>query len=405
VTARSPAFPIALLLLVMPAASVLQFRAVAPLALAALVATVLAAWRAERRLPRPRGAALWAALALFGWAAASAGWALEPRRALLDALSLGGFALLGAAAAGAVARCEEAAKRRLALWLAAGLAAGVGLAVFDQATGHAVRAAVRGLDEAPATLGFGLKPAVTVFAVLLPLTLAAPIAAWLRVALAVVTVAAALWLPAESAKLAILAGLAGAGLAALAPRMTFRLAAAGLAVLILAAPPIFTATLGAGPPAERLPPSAAHRLVIWDFALTRIAERPIAGWGMEASRAVPGGRDTASPETLARLGLTSAASAAWFARPAAQRLPLHPHNGPLQVWLELGLVGAVLASLLVVLLAAAARRRPEAMGALFAAAVVGCLSYGIWQGWWIALLLVLAAAASGLPAGGRRPAA
>lgn len=398
----SPAFPIALLLLVMPAASVLQFRAIAPLALVALVATVILAWRAEKQVPVPRGAPLWAALALFGWAALSALWALEPKRALLDALTLGGFVLLGAAAAGAVSRVEDAAKQRLALWLAAGLAAGVALAAIDYATGNALRAAVRGLREAPVTLGFGIKPAITVFAVLLPLALAAPIAVWMRAVLAIVSVAVALWLPAEAAKLAILAGLAGGGLAALAPRLSFRLVAAGLAALILAAPPLFTAVLNSGFNAERLPPSAAHRLIIWDFALERIAERPIAGWGLEASRAVPGGRDTAPEATLQRLHLTSPASRDWFSRSAAQRLPLHPHNGPLQVWLELGLVGAVLAAGLVVTLAAAARHRPASMGALVAAAVVGCLSYGVWQGWWIALLLVLIAAANGLPR--RRPA-
>nr|WP_249120476.1 O-antigen ligase family protein [Plastoroseomonas hellenica] len=224
----------------------------------------------------------------------------------------------------------------------------------------------------------------------------------MRAALAVASVAVALWLPAESAKLAILAGLAGGGIAALAPRLSFRLVAAGLAAVILAAPPLFGAVLGSGFNAERLPPSAAHRLVIWDFALERIADRPIAGWGLEASRAVPGGRDVAPESALQRLHLTSPASRDWFARPSAQRLPLHPHNGPLQVWLELGLIGAVLAALLVVTLAAAARRRPATMGALIAAAVVGCLSYGVWQGWWIALLLVLIAAANGLP---RRSAA
>jgi len=45
--------PLALLLLIMPAASVLQFRAIAPLAIAALLATIIMGWRAERRVPWP----------------------------------------------------------------------------------------------------------------------------------------------------------------------------------------------------------------------------------------------------------------------------------------------------------------------------------------------------------------
>ncbi len=395
----SPVYPLALLLLVMPASSVLQFRAIAPLAIAALLATVVMGWRAERRVPWPRGAALWAALALAGWGALSAAWAVDPRRALTEALLLGGFFALGAAAAGVVARAEPSARRGLLRWLAFGLAGGVVLAALDHATGNAVRAAVRGLRDWDVTLSFGLKPAITVFAVLLPLALAAPIAGWMRAVLAVVAVAVALWLPAETAKIAILAGLAAFGLAWMLPRVTRAALAVSLALAILAMPVVLGAVL-ASAPAGRLPFSAAHRVVIWDFSLARIAERPLAGWGFEASRAIPGGKANATPATLDRLGITDPTQRARFDLRNAESLPLHPHNAPLQLHLELGLVGAALAALLAALLALRART-PSAIGALTAAAVVGSLSYGLWQGWWIALLLVLIATARALPGQGR----
>lgn len=390
-----PTYPLALLLLVMPAASVLQFRVIAPLAIAALVAVVVMEWRAERRVAWPRGAVLWAALALAGWGALSAAWAVDPRRALTEALLLGGFFALGAAAAGVVARAEAPARRGLLRWLTFGLAGGVVLAALDHATGNAVRAAVRGLRDWDVTLSFGLKPAITVFAVLLPLALAAPIAGWMRGLLAVVAVAVALWLPAETAKIAILAGLGAYGLALVLPRVTRAVLAGALALAILAMPVILGAVL-AGAPAGRLPFSAAHRVVIWDFSLARIAERPLAGWGFEASRAIPGGKANATPATLDRLGITDPNQRARFALRNAESLPLHPHNAPLQLHLELGLVGAALAALLAALLALRART-PSAVGTLAAAAVVGSLSYGLWQGWWIALLLVLIAATRALP--------
>lgn len=395
----SPVYPLALLLLVMPAASVLQFRAIAPLAIAALVAVVAMGWRAERRVPWPRGPVLWAALALAAWGALSALWAVDPRRALTEALLLGGFFVLGAAVAGVVARSEPSARRGLLRWLAFGLAGGVALAAIDHASGNAVRASVRGLRDWDATLSFGLKPAITVFAVLLPLALAAPVARWMRGLLAVVAVAVALWLPAETAKIAILAGLGAYGLAWVLPRVTRMALAAGLALAILAMPVILGAVL-ASAPAGRLPFSAAHRVVIWDFVTARIAERPLLGWGFESSRAIPGGKANASSATLDRLGITDAEQRARFAMPNAESLPLHPHNAPLQLHLELGVVGAALAALLVALIALRARH-PGAFGALTAAAVVGSLSYGLWQGWWIALLLVLIAATRALPAEGR----
>jgi hypothetical protein len=53
--------------------------------------------------------------------------------------------------------------------------------------------------------------------------------------------------------------------------------------------------------------SALHRFYIWEFAAHRIAERPIVGWGLNSSRAIPGS-DQLAPGGGILLGL-------------------HPHNG------------------------------------------------------------------------------
>jgi O-antigen ligase len=119
--------------------------------------------------------------------------------------------------------------------------------------------------------------------------------------------------------------------------------------------------------------SAGHRLMIWSFTGERIAERPFLGWGLDAARAIPGGKDEI--------------------RPAETRLPLHPHDSALQLWLELGAPGATLYALIVGLLwlrlgeaewprlyAAAAG------GSLFAASAVAFAGWGIWQEWWLGTL-------------------
>jgi O-antigen ligase len=134
-----------------------------------------------------------------------------------------------------------------------------------------------------------------------------------------------------------------------------------------------------------------HRLVIWDFAAARIAEKPLAGWGLEASRAMPGGRAQPDAATLDRLNINAPAQREFLVLPHVELMPLHPHNGALQLWLELGGIGALIgAALMLALGVAASRSAAPAVGAgmLASAAVTGMLSFGLWQAWWVASLLL-----------------
>lgn len=76
-----------------------------------------------------------------------------------------------------------------------------------------------------------------------------------------------------------------------------------------------------------IPDSGAHRLFIWNFAADKASEKPILGWGFKASRYVPDGRNKVTVD------------GALYKR---ELLPSHPHNGILQIWLELGLVGLLI---------------------------------------------------------------
>ncbi len=72
----------------------------------------------------------------------------------------------------------------------------------------------------------------------------------------------------------------------------------------------------------------------------------------------------------------------------------HPHNGALQIWLETGAAGIVLASAAVYALLGKLRNfdlrlRPWMMAALASWLVVFCVGYNIWQIWWQAVTLLV----------------
>lgn len=154
-------------------------------------------------------------------------------------------------------------------------------------------------------------------------------------------------------------------------------------VLILALPPEATAKA-----IPHFPPSFFHRLVIWDFVHDRILDRPLLGWGADSGRAVPGGGD----EFVATFAVP------WSAAPYTgkyEHLPLHPHNLALETWLNVGLAGVLaLAWALVSMLASWLKPGDSALavraGWVVGGCVVALVSFGMWQMWWLALLMLAA---------------
>ena len=132
-------------------------------------------------------------------------------------------------------------------------------------------------------------------------------------------------------------------------------------------------------------PSLVHRVYIWNFAVDKTLESPLYGLGFDASRELSKGEDLLMLDTYS----------IW----EDEIMPLHPHNGVLQVWLELGLLGAtllscVLASMLLNGFRGGANedRSAQALRAssIVAYVIIGSLSYGVWQNWWIAAGLLCA---------------
>ncbi|MDG2523088.1 O-antigen ligase family protein [Caulobacter segnis] len=105
------------------------------------------------------------------------------------------------------------------------------------------------------------------------------------------------------------------------------------------------------------------RLDIWAFSAAKVLEKPALGWGFDASR-------TFDPA-----------------------IPLHPHNAALQLWLELGAIGAALGAVFFCCTAFSLANRAEenrveaaaGFGALIAYLTIGAISFGVWQEWWLGL--------------------
>jgi O-antigen ligase len=321
---------------------------------------------------------LLAATTLLGclllWGTASALWSVNPMRSLAVAIRLAGLsavALALASAAGLVV-----APRRLFFLLVIGMALGIGMVVIELGTAGWLSSLfsdrafqITRLNQASISFALLVFPTTAVLVSLGQTIFAAP--------LAVVT-AGTVYILAGTAAKAVLLG--GGAMGILLYRR--RALAAGIALVIsvaaiIAAPLSFgrlERVPGLGETADSFKISAGHRLLIWSFAGDRIAERPLTGWGLDSSRAIPGGDDPIRPGEV------------W--------MPLHPHNAALQVWLELGAPGAVLFALLAAIVWGALARVEwprlfaAAAGASLTIAFVGCFgTYGIWQEWWLGTLL------------------
>ena len=114
----------------------------------------------------------------------------------------------------------------------------------------------------------------------------------------------------------------------------------------------------------------------WSYARELIAEKPIFGWGVDAARTFK--------EQVSLRGFE------------LDRMPLHTHSAALQIWLELGLIGAVLAAGLIISFAdRLARKVNRAQAAAIASGVAAFgvpafVSYGVWQEWWWATAAMMA---------------
>lgn len=317
-------------------------------------------------------------LAAVAWAGFSTFWSVHRAEDLEDSVALKlllQLPLYWAAWQGA--RRADPGLRRLALnILAWGLAAYGLLLLVEAFSGAAIYRGLRDLMGDPIRPDLARKNIAQgsfVLALLWPVAAAGGLRAgapsWLALPMAAGTVLLAHNFLSDAPVLAVGLAVAVGGLVWVWPRTAPRALALGAAGLVLLMPLAILAVrlLGLG---QHLPDSWTQRIGYWTYAMERIADHPWRGWGLDASRAF-------SPH-----------------------IQLHPHNGPLQVWLELGLLGAAAAALA---WAFAFRRLARDARSLLACATAGSaavylffgvVSFGVWQEWWLALAALVAVVAA-----------
>ena len=375
--ARGPVALMFLIIVALPLVAVLAphglvivFAAAALLALtSARMRAAAAAWLRPSPMTRVLGLALlWMLIASF--------WSPDLGHSLrvwvsVTATFVGGMVLI--AAAGALTPAESrmantalsAAGVLLALLIAVEIA-------FDNALVGVARELI-GYQGGAVTVN-NINGATALLAVL-----AAPLARALHdrfgapagLAMAIGAIVVLWFAPMEAALAAILAASLMVVLVLRWPRPVLTIVMIAFAVGLVCAPLIPHYLLGAvlgDDGAEVLPSAWRHRVLIWQFVAERIGEKPLFGWGFDAARNIPGNRDL----------LFEGAAA----------LPLHPHNGVLQLWLELGPLGAALGLALALLVMARLRRAPPinaaiGAGVLAAWAIFALVSYGAWHNWWL----------------------
>lgn len=329
--------------------------------------------RAVSRLVGPLRSPLGlAALAFLGWCLVSLAWSPFPGlwgRVLSEFLPT-------LAAAAILARL---APDRLPSWslpLGAGLLAAACLyIVASLALGLAPQA---WLGQRVALFMFN-RPLLTL------LLLAGPLAAFLALrgyplaagALVAVTALAILRSISGAATLGLLAGGVMFAIGRLAPRhVALALAALTLALAFALAPV-------EGDILHRLMPEAAHERLTQSSSRARVAIAQSFGAAVAQAPWIGSGYG---------MGLRFADVPAAQALEPEMRAMLavgHPHNSFLQIWSELGLVGAMLAALVAFLALRAVAALPRllfaaALGLLGAAVAVMFVEHGAWQGWWTA---------------------
>ena len=332
-------------------------------------------WWANRRIPVPDSRIAIALAVLVLWCAIASAWSADPARSLVLVLRIAVILAAGLVLFPIAAVLDGAARARVGRWLIGSFVLALVLIGAEIALGYPLLRLFEAAEAGKELVRFN-RGAVALALIVWPVTalLWARGLGWKALALPVALGVASPFLESAAATLGLAAGLAAA-LLALCHRKAGVLVTIAVGALAFVGMPIVGLELHdrGWHRAGWLPASAQHRVEIWDFSVQRIAEKPLLGWGFDGSRHMasqyPDPSDT---------GRVVAA--------------LHPHSVPLQIVLELGAVGAVIALALLWLIAARLDRasgRTQMFGqALFVAALaVGSVAHGAWQNWWLALIL------------------
>jgi O-antigen ligase len=368
------------------------------LAPAAVLAGIIAApWQRLPKGLRAGGFPLIVFVCFLLWCAASLTWSATPGPTILYTLAFAALAMLLVYGAGFERAADLNVAQRAAL---AGVVVSMALIAIEITFNYPIGRAI----AAPAPGGAGYAREIDTIGLQAfagrALALVAlwiwPVCAmlhrfrwpgWIVIAL---LLGCLVWLCRALPNFVILAALAAGLLPALLalrwPRQVVSVTAVAIAASLVAAPGVFPMLAALSGQAWRSfkgedPPfNLLARLDTWSYATGLIRQKPIWGWGLGASHGFP--------ETH---------SIAEFSTPY---IPGSPQSAPLQIWLETGAIGAVLAA---AALAALGRRTGVALqgercaaaaacGVMCTAFLIAALSeFEVWAIWWWAGLAICAA--------------
>jgi O-antigen ligase len=128
--------------------------------------------------------------------------------------------------------------------------------------------------------------------------------------------------------------------------------------------------------------SIIHRLLVWEYVANETYKKPILGHGIGTSRLI--GQDIILnvPNTNQEI---------------KGGIPLHPHNNFLEIWLELGLLGIIIISILwmkIIKYGIQMRQDSYIIGtgvcsSIVTIFIISNLSFGVFQAWWMSSIALI----------------
>lgn len=377
----------------LPVLALFNHRAIVPVC-AVLAVIVLFQWGPSKALGHLRLLSIWTkclGVGFFIWAGMSAFWAPKMSESLTTLGKISGTALMGLVLIGAAASLFDKQANRV-LWIAFISTVAVScLLLVDIYSGGVFSRNVLGKGIHAPYGAFWFKPAATMLAIAMW-----PIAAFMwrtgRRALAlfsfVLAVAVMDAIGVNTGLLSTMLGLFIALFFVAMGRLRAWISIGVLAIAVFATPLIvgsvlkpqeITPSLSLASPAQN---SIAYRLHVWHFAANAFFEKPVTGWGLNSSRHLGKG-EVVSDSLRGEIG---------------EAIPLHPHNSVLQIYLELGVVGALLIFGLlcrvILRLGAGDWKRSDrifAFGMFTAVLLFYVVSFSTWSSWWNAYLCYVVA--------------